>query len=110
MDRKYIERNYGYDAPHGNFFLLPNNIFGERLSHAEFVVFAYLVMRKNLDNECWPSRANIAEETNTKSVRTVDKCLKELEDRCLIEKINNYDHSKHLQLSNRYIINKFDLE
>ena len=77
----------------GNYFRLPNQIFGEGLTTSEFVVYSYLVKCSDKSQQCFPSRRNIARECNI-SVNTVDKALNGLIDKCLIEKTMQYDFSK----------------
>ena len=108
MKKKYEVNNYGHPVMPGKFFVLPNDIFEKGLTNKELVVLAYLVRCKDLNNQCWPSRATIADNTDTKSVRTIDHCLKVLEDRGFIQKVNRYDYDQHQRLSSVYIINKFE--
>ena len=108
MKKDYKVNNYGHEVLPGKFFVLPNDIFDQGLTNKELVVLAYLVRCKDLKNTCWPSRATIAEHTDTKSVRTIDNCLKVLEEKGFIRKLNRFDHDRHVRLSSLYIIKKFE--
>lgn len=96
------------NSTNGCFFLLPNDIHDHDLTNKEFVILTYLVRCKDHDNKCYPSRAKIAKKSKTKSLITVDKCLKSLEEKGYIHKIHQYDHSGKGQLSNIYFINKLE--
>ena len=86
------KKTYGrrFDNINGNYFRLPNQIFGEGLTTSEFVVYSYLVKCSDKNHQCFPSRRNIARECNI-SVSTVDKALNGLIDKCLIKKTTRYD-------------------
>lgn len=103
-----MKKRLNLDSLKGNFFLLPNDIHDHDLSNKEFVILSYLVRCKDKNNQCWPSRATIGKKSKTKSLVTVDKCLKSLEQKGYIHKMYQYDHSGKGQLSNIYFINKFD--
>ncbi len=92
----------------GRFFLLPNDIHDHDLTNKEFVILSYLVRLKDKNNQCWPSRATIAKKSKTKSLISVDKCLRSLERKGYIHKMEHYDHNGKGQLSNIYTINKFE--
>ena len=93
--------------PSGNFFLLPNNIFDEHLSMSEFYVYACLVKSKDKrTHQCWPSRATIAKNCDIKSLTTVDKALKGLDDRGMISITPRYDLDGKGRLSSIYTVNK----
>ena len=94
------------NSRNGCFFLLPNDIHDHDLTNKEFVILSYLVRCKDRDDKCNPSRATIARKSKTKSLITVDKCLKSLEEKGYIHKMHMYDHSGKGQLSNTYFINK----
>ena len=53
------------------------------ITDAAFRVYIYLRLRQNVNNECWPSLNTIAKDTN-KSVMTVTRALKQLEEKKLV--------------------------
>lgn len=70
-----------------NFFMIENEIFDRGIAakigaHA-FSLYSYLVRKTNQDAHAWPSQSTMAEATGM-SKRSVDKCLKVLEEAGLI--------------------------
>ena len=53
------------------------------ITDAAFRVYIYLRLRQNVSVECWPSLNTIAKDTN-KSVMTVTRALKQLEEKKLV--------------------------
>ena len=79
--KKQIERTEG-------FFKLPNDVFRIKLDPYAFKVYAYLISCAGSKGECWPSIPTMSEQLGM-SKTTVQKKLKELEDRGFIKKIND---------------------
>ena len=69
----------------GKIFLLPNEIFTQRLSAGELAVYAYLLFCEDREPHlCYPSFRKIVECTGM-SPNTVRKYITQLEDKRLIE-------------------------
>ena len=93
------------------FFRLPNDVFRIQLDAYEFKLYAYLVCRAGTKGECWPSIPTMSEQLGM-SKTTVQKKLKELEDRGFIKKINDSGLGKNGQprkFNNHYIVREFDV-
>lgn len=102
----YNNRKRSSKKQSGNYFLLPNAIFNEELTHTQFVVYSYLVRCSDKHNMCYPSRETIAKNCGIKTIRTVDSAIKELEDKGLITKTKRKDYSNRWYMSNIYTINE----
>ncbi len=89
----------------GNYFLIPNKVFNEKLKPKEFIVYCYLKRCTDQRYQCFPSRKTIAENCCI-SVPTVDAALKELEAKCLITITHRYDSSNGNMLSHLYTVEK----
>lgn len=103
-ERKAVDRSEG-------FFKLPNDVFRIQLDAYEFKLYAYLVCRAGVKGECWPSIPTMSEQLGM-SKTTVQKKLKELEDRGFIKKINDSGLGKNGQprkFNNHYIVREFDV-
>lgn len=87
----------------GNFFLLPNNIFDEKMKARDFQVYAFLVSRKDSVGESWYSLEHIAEYCNM-SVNTARRALHWLEEYGYIEIKKCF--SNGVQKSNLYKVHK----
>ena len=87
----------------GNFFLIPNGIFKERLKPKEFIVYCYLKFRSDYSFSCFPSRKLIAKECCI-SLPTLDSALKGLEDKGFISVSRRYDIDTHNRISHLYTI------
>ena len=61
----------------GNYFLLPNSIFDEGFTHMEFVVYSFLVSRKDKRNQSYYSIPHISENCGI-SETSCRKVLKEV--------------------------------
>ncbi len=94
----------------GNFFCLPNDIFERDLNHIEIIMLAFLVSKARKNNQCYPSRATIAKKCKIKTLQTVDRYLKSLEEKHYIHKMYRFNHDEKLQLSNIYTIEKLEYE
>ena len=103
-ERKAVDRSEG-------FFRLPNDVFRIQLDAYEFKLYAYLVCRAGTKGECWSSIPTMSEQLGM-SKTTVQKKLKELEDRGFIKKINDSGLGKNGQprkFNNHYIVREFDI-
>jgi predicted transcriptional regulator len=86
-------------AVKGNFFVMPRAMFEYKLSPRAIAVYTYLLSLSNKHGESYPSREIIAKKC-CMSVPTVDKALKELIDKLLVEK--SYRFNDNGQTSNFY--------
>ena len=69
---------------HGNFFVLPNEIFLWGLAAGEFAVYSFLRRCEDRKTrQCWPSIKTIGKAVNM-SENTVRKCSRKLEERGII--------------------------
>lgn len=89
----------------GNFFKLPNSIYDQGLTTSEICVYGYLIRCADKSKRCYPSRETIGKKCGIKSLVTVDKNLKSLEDRGFIEKTKRRNYLGNSYLSNIYTIN-----
>lgn len=87
----------------GNFFLLPNEIFDEKMKARDFQVYAFLVSRKDSVGESWYSLERIADYCNM-SVNTARRALHWLEEYGYIEIKKCF--SNGVQKSNLYKVNR----
>ena len=90
----------------GNFFMLENSIFQCDLTVFEFKIYAYLCMRANRENTCFPTASNIAEDCKI-SESQVRKVTASLERKGFITKKKQYRKTikgKNRQTSNLYHI------
>lgn len=94
-----------YQAPTGNFFRLPNNIFGIGLSPIQFAIYAYLVSCAGSKGYCWPSIAKISRATGIGKT-SVQEHLKVLQQRQMIAKGKRKTVSGHL--NNAYTLLSLD--
>ena len=74
----------------------------------EFAVYSYLTRLKDKRNTCWPSRETIAKNCKIKSLTTVDRALKGLEEKGYIDITHRYDFSGKGRLSSIYTVNKIE--
>lgn len=91
----------------GNYHLVPNCIFDEDFTPYEISVYGYLASCSDKSRMCFPTRENIAKKCGIKSVRTVDKALKNLEELGYINKTIRYNYNG-TNTSNIYTLNKID--
>ena len=89
----------------GNYFLLPNNIFKEKMKPREFIVYSYLKRCADQKYQCFPSRKNISENCCI-SLPTVDIALKNLENSGYIMITPRRDCSNGNMLSHLYTVQK----
>ncbi len=87
----------------GNFFILPNDIFKEKMSPREFIVYSYLKRCADSRQQCFPSIKNIAENCSISYV-TANTAIKNLSDNGYIDIAHRYDGNG--QLSNLYTVLK----
>lgn len=74
----------------GNFFILPNDIFNERMNPRDFIVYSYLKRCCDPKQQCFPSIKNIAENCSISSV-TATTAIKNLSDNGYIDIAHRYD-------------------
>lgn len=92
--------------PSGNFFIVPNCIFNEKLKARELAVYCDLMRRADRTTfTCYPSRKTIANDC-CMSEPTVDTAIEILENAGLISVTRRYDGSTGNRLSHIYTINK----
>ncbi len=92
--------------PSGNFFIIPNCIYDEKLEARDFAVYCYLFYRADKKKfNCYPSRSTIAKNC-CMTEPTVDKAIKILEEKCLINITHRFDPFTGNRLSHLYTINK----
>ena len=90
--------------PSGNFFLLPNKIFAEKMKPREFIVYSYLkCCSDNEGHQCFPSLKTIAKNCNISAV-TASAAIKSLEENGYIDITHRYDEDSYL--SNLYTVLK----
>jgi len=85
----------------GNFFIVPNEIFNQKLSPIEFYVYCYLLKCNNRKNGCYPSRQTISKACGI-SGSSVGRAVKELELRGLIKVQHNFGDGR--QQNNSYLL------
>lgn len=85
---------------YGSIFL---SEFKVEITDAAFKVYAYLRVRQNTGEECWPSLNTISKDTG-KSVKTVTRALKQLESKDLIT-VKRTRIAKGMNEVNRYKCN-----
>lgn len=90
--------------PSGNFFLLPNKIFAEKMKPREFIVYSYLkCCSDNKQHKCFPSLKTIAKNCNMSTV-TASAAIKSLEENGYIDITHRYGEDNYL--SNLYTVLK----
>ncbi|MBR2134552.1 MAG: helix-turn-helix domain-containing protein [Eubacterium sp.] len=91
--------------PSGNFFIIPNCIFKERLKARDLAVYCYLMYcADRVTFDCYPARKTIADACGM-SPPTVDEATKVLVDKGLINVSHRYDLNGN-RTSHMYTINK----
>ncbi len=73
-----------YEYKRGDFFILPLDIFDRDLSPKAFAVYGALAYFCDNKGQCFPSRVTLANRCGM-SRPVVDKALKELEDKLMID-------------------------
>lgn len=101
--RKEILIIYQNKKSNGNFFILPNDIFNERMNPRDFIVYSYLKRCCDSKQQCFPSIKNIAKNCNVSSV-TANTAIKNLSNNGYIDIAHRYDGNS--QLSNLYTVLK----
>lgn len=87
----------------GNFFILPNDIFKEKMNPRDFIVYSYLKRCADSRQQCFPSIKNIAENCCISSV-TANTAIKNLSENGYIDIAHRNDGNG--QLSNLYTVLK----
>ena len=76
---------YNQQNKFGNCFILPNYIMQIDLSPLARLIYLYLVYIEDRKTyQCYPSYRTIGKALNIKSITTIAKYVRELEDKCLI--------------------------
>ena len=101
--RKEVKTIYQNKKTNGNFFILPNDIFNERMSPREFIVYSYLKRCCDSRQQCFPSLKTIAKNCCISSV-TANTAIKNLEENGYIDIAHRYDGNG--QLSNLHTLLK----
>ena len=91
-----------YEYPPGTFFIVPLDIFERGLSPRAFRVYCALAFFTDEHGQCYPSRETISNKCGGISLPTVDKALKELEDKLMIHIEHRYKDNK--QTTNLYTL------
>ena len=74
-----------------NFFMVDNRIFEYDLKPRDIAVYCFLCRRMNREsNVAFPSRRDIANGCGIRKEETVDKAIKALLEKDLIEKFHRY--------------------
>ena len=77
-----------------NFFMVDNSIFEYDLKPRDIAVYCFLCRRMNREsNVAFPSRRDIANGCGIRKEETVDKAIKSLLEKGLIEKYHRYTAS-----------------
>lgn len=77
-----------------NFFMVDNRIFEYDLKPRDIAVYCFLCRRMNLEsNVAFPSRRDIANGCGIRKEETVDKAIKALLEKDLIEKFHRYTNA-----------------
>ena len=84
----------------GNYLFFPNDIISYNLSPKALSVFVYLVYLSDDMGECHPARKTIGDHCGGISRSTVDRALKELVDKGLIEIEKRY--KDNIQITSSY--------
>lgn len=100
---EHKKREYEYEP--GTFFIVPLDLFEKGLSARAFRVYCVLAYFSDEHGQCFPSRRTISNKCGGISLPTVDKALKELEDKILISIDHRFKDNK--QTTNLYTV--FDL-
>lgn len=101
--KKEVLTIYQNKKSNGNFFILPNDIFNERMNPRDFIVYSYLKRCADSKQQCFPSIKNIAKNCCISSV-TATTAIKNLSDNGYIDIAHRYDGKG--QLSNLYTVLK----
>lgn len=101
--KKEVLSIYQNTKSNGNFFILPNDIFNERMNPRDFIVYSYLKRCCDSKQQCFPSIKNIAKNCCISSV-TATTAIKNLSNNGYIDIAHRYDGNG--QLSNLYTVLK----
>ena len=100
MDHSFKKPEYEYKR--GDFFILPLDIFDRDLSPNAFAVYGALAYFCDNKGQCYPSRTTISNRCGGMSLPVVDKALKELEDKLMIDIEHQFKDGK--QITNLYTL------
>ncbi len=96
------QKEHEYPYQPGTFFIVPFDIFERGLSPRAFRVYCVLARFTDEHGQCFPSRETIKNMCGGISFPTVDKALKELEDKLLISIDHRFKDNK--QTTNLYTL------
>ena len=97
----YSPKKKEYEYPPGTFFILPLDLFDRGLSGNAIAVYSTLAYFTDEHGQCFPSRMTIGKRCGM-SRPVVDKALKELEDKLMIDIERRYKDNK--QITNLYTL------
>ena len=80
------QKEHEFPYPPGSFFIVPFDIFDWDISPLAIHVYCALAFFTDENGQCFPSRRTLSKMCGGVSLPTVDKALKELEDKILIHK------------------------
>lgn len=96
------------------FVIIPVSVFDSGITYKEFAVWANLRRFEGASDFAWPSRQELAKRLGVKTAKSVDVCIKSLEERGLLrtfERWRDKDGNIHsekapgrTQLSNGYVL------
>lgn len=92
-----------------NFFMVDNRIFEYDLKPRDIAVYCFLCRRMNREsNVAFPSRRDIASGCGIRKEETVDKAIKSLLEKDLIEKFHRrFIDRREMNVELRYCTNNF---
>lgn len=84
--------------PSGRFWIMPNDFFEKyKLSSRDFMVYCFLVSKKDKKGKSYWSIKRMAEQCNM-SYESVRRAIKSLEDQCLIDVEHCSINGKKIQI------------
>ena len=96
------QKEHEFPYPPGTFFIVPFDIFDWDISNVAANVYIALAFFTDENGQCFPSRRTIGKMCGNISLPTVDKALKELEDKILIHIEHRFKDNK--QTTNLYTL------
>ena len=88
------QKEHEYPYQPGTFFIVPFDIFDWDISNLAIHVYCALAFFTDENGQCYPSRTTLGKMCGNISLPTVDKALKELEDKVLISIEHRYKDNK----------------
>ncbi len=96
------QKEHEYPYPPGSFFIVPFDIFDWDISPLAIHVYCALAFFTDENGQCYPSRTTIGKMCGNISLPTVDKALRELKDKVLIDIDHRFKDNK--QITNLYTL------